>query len=274
VPDPAQLAGLTRGFKETQPGFFRAGHTTPGEYPAQHHAVQAGVYERSFWYQHRERCILDLLERYAPAWLLDVGGSHGMLTEAISRHCPAALLEPDIAGAKAAWNRGLRPVLLGSLATAPFAPRSVAAIGLFDVLEHVPDEHELLRQVHELLENDGTLFISVPAMGWLWSDFDKRVGHQRRYTRRTLNKALRHAGFEPLTTRYLFSILPIPMLLARRWRRSAPGGADSGRHHADRRRLPGRMLSAVLSLERRWLRWGLPVPLGSSCLCVARKVGA
>lgn len=267
---PGCFDALKAEFEETEPGFFHARDTQPGEYPTQHHAVQAAIYDNSFWYQHRQACILDLLERHPVTSLLDVGGSHGLLTEAISERCPAALLEPDTEGARAAWQRGLRPVFNGNLSNMAPAAGSVAAVGLFDVLEHIPDDRAFLRTLHGLLERDGLLIITVPAFDWLWSDFDQKVGHQRRFTRRALKKRLRECGFEPLRSTYLFSVLPIPMWLIRPWRQ----GGSSDQHHFARASMTGRLLSAILAVERHLLRLGLTMPLGSSCLCAARKVGA
>ena len=52
-----------------------------------------------------------------------------------------------------------------------------------DVIEHIEDDTSELDVALSLLENDGHLIIIVPAFQFLYSDFDRNVGHFRRYNR-------------------------------------------------------------------------------------------
>lgn len=54
-----------------------------------------------------------------------------------------------------------------------------------EVLEHVPDDAGLLREMHRLLSPDGSVVISVPAFMRRWGRLDECVGHLRRYERGT-----------------------------------------------------------------------------------------
>ncbi len=54
-------------------------------------------------------------------------------------------------------------------------------IGLFDVIEHIPDDKAVFAQLSYLLADGGTLFFSVPLHVHAWSSFDVLVGHYRRY---------------------------------------------------------------------------------------------
>ena len=57
-----------------------------------------------------------------------------------------------------------------------------------DVLEHIPDDrHEVERAACRLKDN-GRLIVLSPAHGWLYSPFDKAIGHCRRYTAGTLRR--------------------------------------------------------------------------------------
>ncbi|OGG80040.1 hypothetical protein A3A39_03035 [Candidatus Kaiserbacteria bacterium RIFCSPLOWO2_01_FULL_54_13] len=55
-----------------------------------------------------------------------------------------------------------------------------------DVLEHIKDDSHEMQRAAEHLKPGGTLIVLVPAHQWLYSPFDKAVGHVRRYTKRTL----------------------------------------------------------------------------------------
>ena len=66
---------------------------------------------------------------------------------------------------------------------------------MWDVLEHVADDHAALSAVHSILRPGGALLLSVPAYGWLWSPHDTLHHHHRRYARATLRRLLVEAGF-------------------------------------------------------------------------------
>jgi 2-polyprenyl-3-methyl-5-hydroxy-6-metoxy-1,4-benzoquinol methylase len=69
------------------------------------------------------------------------------------------------------------------------------AILYIDVLEHIEDDRGELEQAARRLRPGGRLCVLSPALAWLFSEFDTRVGHHRRYDRVTL------AGLTPPGTR-------------------------------------------------------------------------
>jgi hypothetical protein len=64
----------------------------------------------------------------------------------------------------------------------------------FNVLEHIPDHVRALRAAHGLVQPGGAVLMFVPAFEFAMSAFDRRVGHVRRYTRRTLAAVYADAG--------------------------------------------------------------------------------
>ena len=57
---------------------------------------------------------------------------------------------------------------------------------LADVLEHIKDDRKILKKLTELLKKNGKIIIYVPAHNYLYSAFDKQIGHFRRYSKKTL----------------------------------------------------------------------------------------
>jgi SAM-dependent methyltransferase len=55
-----------------------------------------------------------------------------------------------------------------------------------DVLEHIEDDAGELRRATELLAPGGAVVVLSPAHQWLYTPFDKAIGHYRRYTRADL----------------------------------------------------------------------------------------
>ncbi len=71
-----------------------------------------------------------------------------------------------------------------------------------DVLEHIEDDAEEVRKSAGLLAPGGHLVVLSPAHPWLFTPFDRAIGHHRRYTRRSL-RALTTPDLEVALVRYL-----------------------------------------------------------------------
>jgi glycosyltransferase involved in cell wall biosynthesis len=65
-----------------------------------------------------------------------------------------------------------------------------------NVLEHIDSDVAALGRLFDLLTPGGRLLLLVPADQNLYGTIDKQVGHFRRYSRETLESAIRAAGFE------------------------------------------------------------------------------
>jgi hypothetical protein len=58
------------------------------------------------------------------------------------------------------------------------------------VIEHIEDSTAELRRAVDLLAPGGHLLILVPAFNYLYSPFDKAIGHFRRYDKKILKAEL------------------------------------------------------------------------------------
>ena len=74
--------------------------------------------------------------------------------------------------------------------------RQHSSLVAFNVLEHIPDHVGALRAAHRLLTPGGAVVMFVPAFEFAMSDFDRAVGHVRRYRKRTLAAAYAEAGLQ------------------------------------------------------------------------------
>jgi SAM-dependent methyltransferase len=87
-------------------------------------------------------------------------------------------------------------------------------VGQFDtifalnVLEHVPDHEQAIRNCRLLLKPGGNLVILVPAFQALFNQFDVALEHQRRYTPKSLKKVMSIPGFKLIHTQY-FNVIGI-----------------------------------------------------------------
>jgi 2-polyprenyl-3-methyl-5-hydroxy-6-metoxy-1,4-benzoquinol methylase len=96
-----------------------------------------------------------------------------------------------------------RELILGTLEKVG-ATRRFDAIVYVDVLEHIEDDSGELRRAAAHLNPGGRLIVLSPAHGWLYSPFDRKIGHYRRYTKAAL-RAVAPAGLREEALRYLDS---------------------------------------------------------------------
>lgn len=96
---------------------------------------------------------------------------------------------------------------------------------LMDVLEHVENDHDILFTVLQHCRAGSHLFVTVPAMQWIWSGHDFYLGHKRRYTVNSLKNLFQsQRSLEILGIHYFYaSILPfaIPVRLFRRFQKDS-----------------------------------------------------
>ena len=76
----------------------------------------------------------------------------------------------------------------------------------YNVLEHIDDHVGALRSMARLVRPDGYIVLVCPAFPFAMSPVDIATGHVRRYTKRTMRKALTDAGLEVVDIRYANSL--------------------------------------------------------------------
>jgi len=82
-----------------------------------------------------------------------------------------------------------------------------------NVLEHIEDDLFALKQMHDVLEPGGKLALLVPSHQFLYGEFDKAVGHFRRYSKRELVGKLKQAGFAVQRTKYFSLLAALPWFI-------------------------------------------------------------
>lgn len=72
-----------------------------------------------------------------------------------------------------------------------------------NVLEHIKNDDNEVKHMHSMLKDNGYACIFVPALSWLYSDFDKSIGHYRRYHKEDLKKLFEKNGFNTIKIKYI-----------------------------------------------------------------------
>jgi len=262
-------------------GIFYASGAEAISYPEQGNEACFEVEDQSFWFQHRNDCIRELVRNFPPKGrgpIFDVGGGNGFVAKGLMDAVwDVVLVEPGPSGALNAKKRGLEHVVCGTTHTAGFKNGSLPAIGVFDVVEHIEDDLGFLRHLRDLLEPEGMLYLTVPTYNFLWSLEDAEGGHFRRYTLASMKMKLVEAGLKSVFGTYIFGVLPLPVFLLRAlpYRlgivRAGSAGKAVKRDHSQKQGLLGAMMAKSFELELNRIRVGKTIRFGGSCLIAARK---
>lgn len=128
-----------------------------------------------------------------------------------------------------------------------------------NVLEHVAEDAQAVRNLVAGLPGGGHLCVLVPALPMLFGTLDELDGHHRRYTRRTLAALLASLPGRVLRL-YYFNFIGVPgWLFKGRVLRQR-------RHTTDNYTLMNALLPIVRPLERCF-----PPPFGMSVIAIFRK---
>lgn len=168
--------------------------------------------------------ILDLARPYLNGPILEIGAGHGTFTGSLADVGPVYALEP---GEHAHALLEERYAGDDRVSTTRGVLRDVTADPIFasavmiNVLEHIDDDQAALGEVFERLQPGGHLVVWVPAFELLYSEFDRELGHYRRYRRPQLVELVRRSGFRVERSSYVnlpgwFSWLVITRLLGQR----------------------------------------------------------
>lgn len=179
-------------------------------------SYQEDTYNENFWSKARADLISKKLSKLRINQLLEVGSGHGNVSIPLSKKgFELVALEPMYDGAKQTARAEIITIH-GSLKSIESCSLTFPAIGLFDVLEHIENPKTFLISLKQKLTKGGFLILTVPSHNWLFSDFDKAVGHYRRYTKKSLRAEMKQLGYKEISSQYFFASLVLPALLLRR----------------------------------------------------------
>ncbi len=136
-----------------------------------------------------------VITKYLKDDILEVGAGIGGSTSILAEKVPFkswCCLEPD-AGLATKIEEKIKKRLIpenvetviGTLNNIPLTQKFDSIIYI-DVLEHIENDKKELAKASQHLKPNGNLVVLVPAHNFLFSPFDKAIGHFRRYDRHML----------------------------------------------------------------------------------------
>jgi SAM-dependent methyltransferase len=246
-----------------------------------HFAPLAAIEEEHFWFAARRKLILAIVQKLSsslnPGYrVLEIGCGTGNVLGALEEACPSGVvmgMDRFLEGLSFAKKRGRQRLIQGDAHYPPFGIQ-FEIIGAFDVIEHLSDDGQILRDMHRMLRPGGRVILTVPANQWLWSEFDEASDHCRRYDRKELREKLRVAGFTSIfVSPFMMSILPLVWMHRKKAKKNSQGTVRRNVVGEEIRIVPfvNPALRLVLSLENAFVRRGKHLPFGTSLIAVARK---
>lgn len=174
------------------------------------------VEDRHWWHRQKRRVIHDLIKRYCSpvGRALDVGCGAGKLLWELQR------LGWQTEGVDTVLSQGRKRGLKlkkANLQTQPL-PYPVNYFDLvvcLDTLEHMSDDKRLVSEMARVAKTKAIIIISVPAYQWLFSYWDKMLGHFRRYDKKQLLRAIPRRQLKLKFISYYFSFLLLPAITIR-----------------------------------------------------------
>ncbi len=249
-------------------------------------AELTAVEDRHFWFQSRNRLIASLLSQLTSGWpdgyrVLEPGCGNGNVLRYLETACRGGtVVGMDLfeEGLQHARRRTTCPLVRADIRHPPFE-RCFELIGVFDVLEHIPDDLRVLLDLHRMLTPGGVLLLTVPAHMSLWSYSDEAAHHCRRYSQRELQGKLAESGFEiEYLTESMCALFPLVWMgrhLAQRLNRAVHRKPQTA-HELFRRDLKivpvlNEILLFLLGLEGRLILQRRRIPIGTSLLAVGKR---
>jgi len=219
------------------------------------------------------RWIFALMKPFLGKHLVEVGAGTGAFSELLLEIVPEtlSLIEPSAMFESLEANLAKRnsagteirafPNIFAEVAAEIQTEQSPDSIIYINVLEHIEDDRLELEIVHRTLRQSGRVFVFVPALPMLFSEFDKQIGHFRRYRKAELAQKIRAAGFRILLSRYFDAAGILPWLVKYRLLKSLT--VEIGAVH---------LYDKLVVPVAKPIESFLPMPLGKNLLFVAEKV--
>jgi SAM-dependent methyltransferase len=209
----------------------------------------------------------DLVEPFLGHSVLEIGSGMGHFSEKLveARLDRVVLSDPDelcLEGLRRSYgDRSGVEVTMIALPGPVSLSEPVESVVAMNVLEHIEDDAQALRDLAGAVASGGRIVLWVPAYMQLYGDFDRRIGHFRRYTPTTIRDTVDRAGLR------VSHVRPVNLLGGIAWwiavRRGGAGRPD--------RRLVWLYDNLVVPVSRT-VEKAIRPPFGQSLVCVAETI--
>lgn len=226
-----------------------------------------------FWFRIRRDFILQIFNKYVGknSLVMEVGTGTGYIARELKRNG----YNVEISDVHKQFldfrkNKAIQKRYQFDINESPFIEH-FDAIGMFDVLEHIEEDRNVLKNVRKMLNDDGRVIITVPAHSWLWSRYD--YSHKRRYNLKRIRAIFRDSGFDILEAKHFFvSITPLLLMrsLIKRDKFNKNSATNLAEDQISINPIVNKILYLMLSIECKFIKNICP-RVGGSIVVVAKR---
>lgn len=207
--------------------------------------------------------------------ILNAGAATGATSIMLKKYGDVLSLEYDKDCAEFLSEILDEEILNNSLTSLPLEQQSLDLVCAFDVIEHIENHEEAIKEVNRVLKDNGYIFLTVPAFNFLWSKHDEINHHFRRYRLNDLKKILKENGFAVEYCSYFNFFLFLPIVLIRLFSKVFPNKQRAESTGSDFEKLNTNLLNKLLYKvflsESVLLKRRMNLPFGVSAIIIGKK---
>ncbi len=241
------------------------------KYELKYHQLE----KQHFWFKARRKFILQLLNKQSKdKMILDIGCSSGVLLNELAdngfKRENLYGIDVSVSAIENCKKNKLNNVSVMDAQHITLQQKFDIIIAS-DCLEHLAKDEKALDNWRSLLNDNGSLYVFVPAFNSLWSKHDDINKHYRRYTKTSLNNKLKQANFEIIKSSYWNFTLFIPIFLMRIINKINPfKRKDSGDNLKKTHPIINNLLFQLINIENKFLSV-FNFPFGVSVFSIVKR---
>ncbi|MDD5731142.1 MAG: class I SAM-dependent methyltransferase [Candidatus Omnitrophica bacterium] len=158
--------------------------------------------------------------------ILDAGCGYGSLISRLKSYGKITGLDTSLDACSFCRNKYAVALTQASAENTPFRDNTFDFVFATEVIEHIRNDGEAMKELYRILKPKGYLIVTVPAFMCLWGHHDEQYGHIRRYTKEKFLKIAAQAGFSVKESHYFKFFLFLPLLALRKAKQIASSKSD------------------------------------------------
>jgi len=232
-----------------------------------------GLETTYWWHRGRKAIVKNLLNKHLTnekGEILDVGCGTGETTKMLASFGKVHGIDKSAEAVSFCKKRGLKHVMVAEASSLPYNKNTFLLATMLDLLEHIKNDSRALKESFRVIKPGGLLLITAPAWQFLWSEHDRALNHKRRYSKKTLSKKVKSAGFEIEKISFAITILFPPIVTWRLFQKAFIKSTYPKTSYVILPKWLNNFFINLLRLEAKILQY-INLPLGASLICIARK---
>lgn len=211
-----------------------------------------------WWFKSRRNIIIKLIQDKNPK-ILEVGCSSGALIKDLNNEGFKNVQGIDKSREAIKQCKKLNVQIMDGEKT-KFKENSFDILIASDILEHIKNNNQALKEWNRILKENGKIILFVPALQFLWGKHDEINQHYKRYSKKELKELMKNSNFTIERVSYwnLISFMP-KIIMKNKDQLNEINPAINN------------MLINLMKLEN-YLLTKINLPIGTSIFVIAKKI--